>query len=318
MNANQIEAHFYLPPGVHSADAYKLISAETDFLSIIKEVACTFGVEFKLETQALSEGGIRQTWKAIGKNAPQISLVLSIVAIIIAMKPQCDAELIELQKQETQLHIQYLKRQLAEDITPESEQVTNAAQEIGSTLKIVRRRSNFYQAICEEEKITSVSFSVFEEDTRIEEPTVVLRTEFADFIALSGELPTEIDEDAVIGIVSPVLCKGKYKWKGEYRGSIIEFWLQDKAFEEMVLRKEVEFHSGTAIKCVLEMRSKINEIYDITTTGYHVRLVKSILDDDYEFTTKSGKFYEIKKQHSKNQLNLFQNTAWHENPSDKK
>lgn len=306
MNANQIEIHYFLPEGVHSADAFKLVKAETEFITIIKEIALTFGVEFKLETQALTEGGIKQIWKAIGDNAPQISLILSIVAIVIALQPKADEELIKLQKEETQLHIQLLKKELAvTETSPESETISMAAEELSSTLKIVRRRSNFYQALYDEEKITSVSYSIFENNTPIKEPTSVDRIKFPEYIALTGELPSEVDEDAIIGIISPVLVKGRYKWKGEYKGAFIEFWIQDKKFKESVLRKEVEFHSGTAINCVMEIKIKVDEIGDISNAGYYVKVVKSFLDEDYEFITESGRKLAAEKNYNKNQLGLF-------------
>ncbi len=306
MNANQIEIHYFLPEGVHSADAFKLVKAETEFISIIKEIALTFDVEFNLETQAVTEGGIKQIWKAIGDNAPQISLIISIVALVIALQPKGDEELISLQKEKTQLQIQLLKKEMAViETSPEPEKIINAAEEISSTLKIVRRRSNFYQALYDEEKIISVSYSIFEERTPIKEPTFVVRNDFPKYIALSGELPAEVDEDAIIGIISPVLIKGRYKWKGEYKGAFIEFWIQDKKFKESVLRKEVEFHSGTAINCVMEIKIKVDEIGDISNAGFYVKIVKSILDEDYEFITESGRKLAAEKKHNENQLELF-------------
>jgi hypothetical protein len=306
MNDNQIEIHYFLPEGVHSADAYKLVEAETEFISIIKEIALTFDVKFKLEVQALTEGGIKQIWNAIGDNAPQISLILSIVAIVIVLQPKGDEELIRLQKEESQLQIQLLKKELAViETSPEPVKINRAAEELSSTLKIVRRRSNFYKALYDEEKISSVSYSVFAKNIPIKKPTYVDRNEFPQYIALSGELPAEVDEDAIIGIISPVLKKGRFKWKGEYNGTFIEFWIQDKKFKESVLRKEVEFHSGTAINCVMEIKIKVDEIGDISNAGYYVKIVKSILDEDYEFITKSGRKLEAEKNYNKIQMNLF-------------
>jgi hypothetical protein len=306
VNANQIEIHYFLPEGVHSADAFKLVKAETEFISIIKEISLTFNVEFKLETQAVTEGGIKQIWKAIGNNAPQISIILSIVAIVIALLPKGDEELIKLQKEKNQLQIQLLKKELNENnSSPKGDRINNAADEISSTLKIVRRRSNFYQALYDEEKITSVSYSIFEENAPIKEPTTVDRNDFRKYIALTGELPAEVDEEAIIGIISPVLVKGRYKWRGEYKGAFIEFWIQDKNFKESVLRKEVEFHSGTAIKCEMEIKIKVDEIGDVSNAGYYVKIVKSILDEDYEFITESGRKHAAGKNYNRNQLDLF-------------
>lgn len=308
MNYNEIEIHYYLPEGIHSADAYQIAKAENEFISLIKELGQLLEIDFKLETEALSEGGIRQKWKAFGKNSGQIGCLLAIVGIVIALRPQTDRELIELQKEESRLHIEYLKKQLEEasEEEPSEDEVIEAAKEASSTIKVTRRRSNFFQAIQREEKISAVSFSVLEDGAPIREPTQIDRPEFPDYIALTGELPTELDENAEIGIISPVLTKGRFKWKGEYGGQFIEFWIQDKKFKESVLRKQIEFHNGTAIKCVLEMKIKVDEIGDLSKAGYYVKVVKQVVDEGFEFTTESGRNYLAKKEYEKNQLNLFE------------
>jgi hypothetical protein len=301
---NQIEIHYFLPVGVHSADAFAIAKAESEFIHLIKEVACHLDISLKLETQAISEGGIIQKWKAFDANAAGIGCVIGIMSLIMTILPDSDEELIDLQKEEARLHIQLLKKELSASESPSRELIEETAGEISSDIKIVKRRSNFYQAIQSEAKIEAIELTPIEDETPTDEPVRVERNEFSDFIALTGELPTEIDEDAVIEIISPVLKKGRFKWKGYYKDALIEFWLQDKEFKESVLRKEVDFHSGTAIGCVLEMRIKVDEVGIVSRAGYYVKVVKTVLEYESEKITTSGEEYLIQQETEKAQLKL--------------
>lgn len=305
MKPNQIEIHYFLPEGIHSADAFAIANAESEFIHLIKEVASHLGLSFKLETQAISEGGIIQKWKVFNANAGGIGCLIALTSLLIDLRPDGDSELIDLQKEEAHLSIQLLKKQLEEYDQISDEQKEEAAAELSTDIKIVKRRSNFYQAIQSENKIEAIEVTACEDDTPTDEPVRVERDEFSSFIALTGELPTEIDENAIIEIISPVLKKGKFKWKGYYNGILIDFWLQDKDFKESVLRKEVDFHSGTAIDCVLEMKIKVDEVGVISTSGYYVKVVKKILEYESEKITKSGEEYFAHQESEKAQLKLF-------------
>lgn len=307
MKANEIEVHYYLPDGVHSANAFAMAKAETEFIYLFKEIASQLDIELQLEATALSEGGIVQKWKAFNKHsAGGVSCVIAALALIASLVPKGDRELIELSKQEKRLSIELMQKQLEEDQEPESEIIEEAAIEISQNIKVVRRRSNFYQAIQSEEKIEAVEFTRKEDNEPIDKPIRINRPEFANFIALTGTLPTEIDGSATIEIISPVLKKGRFKWKGYYKGAPIDFWLQDKKFKESVLRREVDFHSGTTIDCVLEMKIKIDEIGVISTAGYYVKVVKEIRDQTSAITTESGESYYAEIAAEEDQFKLFE------------
>lgn len=307
MHSSEIEIHYYLPEGVHAADAFLIARAESEFIHIIREVAHVLEIDFSLETEALAQGGLRQAWKAFGKNSGQIGCLLTLVTLIITLRPQNDQELVALQKEEARLHIEELKNQLAKDQynNPSADVIKAGAIEISNNIKIVKRRSNFYESIVKEKKINSITFSCSEDGNNINYQTSVKRQEFNNFIALTGKLPSKIDEDALIYIISPVLRKGRFKWKGEYKGENIEFWINDRKFKEAVLKKRVDFHSGTAIKCILEIKIKVDEVGHLSNSGYFVSLVKSVVDEDHNYLTESGKTYEARIKFEKNQMRLF-------------
>jgi hypothetical protein len=74
----------------------------------------------------------------------------------------------------------------------------------------------------------------------------------------SVELPIEIDENAQIEIVAPVLRKGKTRWKGIYNEEFINFFMDDPIYNDAVLAKQISFKSGDVITCVLEIHRELN------------------------------------------------------------
>lgn len=311
MEPNEIEIHYYLSDGSHSANAFTIARAEIEFISLIRDLAESLDVKLELETQALTEGGIKQVWKAFGKNSGQIACLLSLAALIITLVPKGDRELIELQKEATRLEIEKLKKDLGKEeelpaeAPPPNLDIQSAAEELNNDLKIVRRRSHFYSYIQSEDKISSVSFTKRRDQEPTDDPIRVERAAFSNYIALTGELPTIRDSSAVIEIISPVLKKGKFKWKGYYKGQFIEFWVKDKKFKESVIRKQYEFKNGTSIECVLEMKQKIDEVGSVWVSSYHVMLVKKVIDEDSEETTPQGDKYYTQIKNEEKQLKLF-------------
>jgi hypothetical protein len=306
-SANQFEVHYHIDGGEHTADAFILARAETEFIHLIREVSALAGIEVQLDAQALEAGGIRQIWKALGRNGPQISILLSLVGIVISLRPQTDQELVALQKEEAKLHIEALRREMAQATgSLPSAELADAAREIGSDLKVVRRRSSFYHAISAEKRISSVSYSLRKDGAWVQDLGSTDRHQFAEFVRFTGELQPEVDENATIGIISPVLKKGRYKWKGEYKGEYIEFWLQDEAFRESVFNKSVQFHSGAAIVCVLQIRLAVDEVGCLVRSGYYVKLVKEVVADGFQYTTEGARKLEQRKQRERQQMKLFE------------
>jgi hypothetical protein len=145
--------------------------------------------------------------------------------------------------------------------------------------------------------------------TKVEESKFIARTEFDKFVIESDELKSEIDETATIEIISPVLKKGKYKWKGVYGkiGEAVDFYMKDKIFKQSVIAEGIEFKNGTFIDCILEKSRKINEIGEIYTSAYSVL---TVLKKHYENTvaeTPQGKRFRKEKEAEKQQFKLFGN-----------
>jgi hypothetical protein len=144
-------------------------------------------------------------------------------------------------------------------------------------VKFATRRSNFYKALLPYSKVTAVALGAVKGVTPVQEH-IVYREEFRTFVMTSDKQPTEVVEDALIEIVAPVISGGNLHWKGIYNGETISFAMRDKAFKDMVKRRQISFQSGDAIKCMLNVERKVDMLGDIIVTGYSVVVVITHID----------------------------------------
>ena len=119
-------------------------------------------------------------------------------------------------------------------------------------VKFATRRSNFYKTLLPYNKVTAVALCEVIDVTPVKEH-VVYREQFRTFVMTSDKQPTEVVEDALIEIVAPVITGGNLHWKGIYNGEPISFAMRDKAFKDMVKRRQVSFQAGNSIKCMLNI-----------------------------------------------------------------
>src|SRR5690606_9899280 len=130
-----------------------------------------------------------------------------------------------------------LKKELKEK-EPERITIQNLNLIIDSNPKILKHLSNYYKQLYNYPKVKKISTTKLSSNkTKVEEPKVIARTDFEKFVIESDELESEIDENATIEIISPVLKKGKYKWKGIYSkiGEAVDFYMKDKIFKQSVI-----------------------------------------------------------------------------------
>ncbi|WP_139278152.1 hypothetical protein [Pseudozobellia thermophila] len=224
-------------------------------------------------------------------------------------KSKLEQKDLKLSIEERKLNIKTLKKELKQK-EPEQITIENLNLIIDSNPKILKHLSNYYKQLYNYPKVKKISTSKLSENkTKIEEPKFISRTDFDKFVIESDDLESEIDENATIEIISPVLKKGKYKWKGVYgkSGEPIDFYMKDKVFKQSVIAEGIEFKNGTFIDCILEKSRKINEVGEIYTSSYSVL---TVLKKHYENTveeTPQGKKYRKKKEAENQQLKLFNN-----------
>lgn len=307
----KLELHYYLSDESHSMDAFVKNKAEAELLKVFKEISDILELDLSFEIEALTEGGIKEFIKILNKKKTkkQIAKILAVVGVIfsgvltniISDQFTKNPELEKSQLEESQLNIKKLKRDLEkEDITKEESTliIENLTVIISNTDKIKFFRSNFYSNLLKENKIEQISTTELDENNNpLSEEKKVSRENFNKFIVHKVKIDSEFVEDANIEIVSPVLKKGKMKWRGYYDSKPISFNLLDSDFRNSVLNREVSFQNGTSIKCLLEIEKEMDDEGNIKTTEINVFDVSSIFEGETTIITKRGKeIIEEKKQ----------------------
>lgn len=309
-----LELHYYLREGGHSMDAVRHNKAEAEFLAVFAEVAQLLKIPIQVEALAKMEGGIRDWWKAVGVSKDQLTFILAVVVFIFSRfpastaDPQTEAynrEAARLTVEEKKLNIDRLRRELDKmdkGKSPPPEAVEQAASAIGSSLKVIARRSTFYKTLLKDDKVIAVSFAsqdVKDHAGRVE------RADFFRFVLPTDKLPTEVVENAVIEVVAPVFRDGNHHWKGVYDGETISFVMSDAEFKKSLLRGEQTFQHGTTIECVLLVHRKFDELGDIVVTGHTVQIVVSKKDNERTIQTPQGKRRKLNVQMAAGQNDLF-------------
>ena len=310
--ANKIELHYFLRDETHTMNAFIRNECEKELLTIFKEVILSLDIEIDIESEAFKEGGLKEIWKFLGKNGVQITLVLTVFGLVLSRIPVENKELVKLQIENLELDNE-LKRQELKKIKNEvkteeelTEEVVNRVLEIlDKDYKIIWHKSNFYKKLNFYPKVTKLTTQRLNEGNEpVENERTIERSQFGSFILRSDTFPPNIDEEAVIDIISPVLKKGNFNWKGFYKGDIINFEMNDQTFKNSVLNKEIEFINGTAIKCVLQQSRKIDETGLVKVVQNKVMTVVEIITGDNYVATEQGKKYKRDKESKKDQLKL--------------
>jgi hypothetical protein len=310
IHGNKLELHYYLLEDSHSINAFIRNECEKELLSIFKEVIASLDLKIKIESEAFKEGGLREIWKFIGENGIQLTLVIAILNTILSRVPVENTELIKIQIENLKidnelkrLELQKIKKEVSseEEISPDV--IDRTMKILDNDFKIARYKSNFYKKLNADQKVTKFSTTKLDNQSKpIDQEITVDRSQFKNFILHSNELPPNIDENASIDIISPVLKKGSFKWKGFYKGEIINFEMKDQIFNELVLSKSIEFINGTTIKCVLHQKRKLGDTGLEKIYKNKVMTVFDVISSEHDIHTEQGKKYKRLQDQKNNQL----------------
>ncbi len=293
----KFELHYFLDKGSHSIDAIARLDAETELLSIISEISRHFNIDVIVESEALSEGGVRNRWTFVSKEditivLAALSLILQIYAIIPSEKEE---RLKDLQIENLELQNKKLEAELAQMGVDEDrvEEVVQKVTDLEQTPKVRKRKSNLYSTVNSVEKVTDLGFSILDQDNeQIFSEIVIPKSFFKRFILQSNLLPDETDESAVIEIVSPVLKEGKAKWRGIYNDESISFNMKDSDFKKDVMMGKETFQHGTLIEAVLVIEKELDQVGEEKITNRSVITVLKKIDGNKSFETSQGKAYK--------------------------
>ncbi|MEA5243537.1 hypothetical protein ACXITX_23660 [Vibrio parahaemolyticus] len=311
-HSTKLQMHYYLENGSHSMDAIARNKCESEVLAIVQEIAKVLNTQIVIEAEVWKEGGLRDIWAFTNANAAVISVIVSIAGIVISRIPTTDPELEQLQKEdlklsilERRINLAKLQKEVEEDkVTQDT--VEKVASLVDTNYKVVTRKSNFYKQLNNTPKITKVGINGLDkEGEEAFKEAMVQRSDFKRFILHSNSLPVQIEDNAVIEIISPVLRNGRHKWKGIYKGESISFSMNDQDFKRDVLSEQISFTHGAAIKCVLHIHRKLDEVGDVVVTGYSVDTVIENGQESVFQETMQGKKYRHQKALKDAQQDLF-------------
>jgi hypothetical protein len=307
----KFEIHYYLENDIHSMDAFVKNKAEFELLKIFSEISDSLELDLTFEIEALKEGGIREFIKVLKNKKTRKKLVgvLAFIGVIfsgvminvISDNLNKDKELEKLQKEELNLQIKKLERDLESDNISDGDTaliIENLTILISNVDKIKLHKSNFYTSLLTESKIEKISTTELDDDYKpLSEERFVYRDDFKKHMIDKIKIDPEYIEDANIQIVAPVLNNGNMKWKGYYGSKPISFNLHDSDFKNSVLNREVSFSNGTSIKCSLEFEKEMDNEGNIKIVDVNVYDVVNVFEGEKIFITKKGKqIIEDKRQ----------------------
>lgn len=302
---DKFEIHYFLKPNSHSLDAIIQNRCEAEFLAIAYEIAKSLDLDITLNAEALREGGLKEVWEVIGKNSNQISVLLIALTAVFSYLAIPDTDLNELQKENLRLQNYQLKQEILSNDLKEKD-VLIPLEAANRNSKIITRRSNFYKLLHSSPEVKKVGFTNFNSNNKTKKTELIIgRPSFIHFIQRSNKLPVEIDENALIEIVAPVLREGSAKWKGIYKDEQIGFHMMDHIYREAVLNKKISFIRGHSIKCILEIHRELNETGEIIIKKYSVKTVLETLQNDLSQETNSGKKHRKAKAIAGEQNDFF-------------
>lgn len=317
---NVFEVHYYLKDNQHVMDAEILNHCERELLRVLRRLSILFSLDdFRIETEALKEGGIKKTFTIISNNQFLSVLVAGILIqfFVIASKPLehiiddafQDKELIFLEKEYLKSGIEKNKKQQELDSIPKQKTELDK-EDIRRKLdskegkkhkqQINKARSKFYQDLEVEERVLQIGYSFFNQDFDKRKPEqVVERVHFHNFVFCDESLPPIIDEEAKIEIISPVLeANMSYPWKGRYKGKVHNFRMKSKDFMEEVEEKRMSFQKGSTLLCHLSIDRKFNRKGEEVLKDYNIlHVLKHTVSQFSEYVeTDDGKKLRKKKK----------------------
>lgn len=286
--SNSLQFHYYFRDSSHSINSLLRNECEKELLYIFKEISETLGLQLDLETLPAQEGGFKETWKFLGKNSAQISLIVSIAAIIISRFPIENKELTTLQIENLKLDNE-LKRKELEKLNLEflqdneeigQETLVDSVEIVNKNYKVSWRKSNLYKKLNNYQKVDYIDVVRLQDEKPVGTARKVLRNQFSKFILGSDELPKLELENVKIDVISPAIKRGKFRWKGFYDNSIINFHMDDFDFSSKVLNGQIHFSNRYSIEVEMYQERKINQDGNIMVTNSVVTKVNASIEGE--------------------------------------
>lgn len=287
---NQLELHYYFYDHSHEIDAIVRNECEKELLHVFYEIIENLELKVKVETSPPKDGGFVEIWKFVGENADVIALVVSLVDLILSRYPIENKKLTQLQIENLELDNQLKREELRKlgikniDVVDDSK-LKQIIDFLLTNYKIIWRRSNFFKKMTQYRKINKISFRKLLNFNKVDEEQTVLRLgDFENFILFNEEIPDVLDKEEFIDVISPVLKRGRFRWKGFWDNQIIDFHVEDEYFMNLIYDGKIRLNNKVKLKVKLNYSRKIDDNGKIKITKYYVSKIISyfIGNDEYQ------------------------------------
>lgn len=316
LQANTIELHYWLDNQSHIIDANIQNKCERELLDILNNIADNLGFTVTVETMPLANGGIIRWFRlkarafkkaAKGKESAIYVAIATTLATSIFITPiTTSIETIVQQAIEKVFDDDEVKELQKENLKLDVEIKQEMLKQIKFQNKLEIKRSNFYEELNKEMHLTQISIGTTDENfVSIIPEQSVQKTNFQSYIITTKDLPSDIIDGAVIEIISPVLKKGDYKWRGIYEGETVAFNMKSNEFKTLVQTGAIQFTNGSAIKCLLEIKKSIDSNGDEKTTEYNIVRVDEYFKNEKPIETPEGRKNRQTKEAERMQGKLF-------------
>ncbi len=257
----KVQIHYYFYDDTsHSMDALVRNKAEREILKAIQRISEILGVELQIETEAYQKGSLIEVIAILGISRVLLEPIMPAINNIITHYFTKSPE-------ERRLDLETKKEQLQ---ALRIDNLTNSENLLGDK-EIDKLISNYYSKINNYDKVKKIGFKNSNEN----EEYIVERKDFVKFILEDHQDVETVD--AQIAIISPILTKQRYKWKGLYNFYAIDFSMADKTFKDDVARGKYNFSNGTAIDCSLEIKTTYDEDGEKKNVSYSVKEVYNVI-----------------------------------------
>jgi hypothetical protein len=303
-----IQLHYWFKDELQGIDAFVQNRSEYEFLSIIKEIASILEIHINIQVLPYTALGVRRCFEIsfaareskIRKVAYQtiFSSLVTLYSSSTIEKPNTKAinQLFEKAVKATKLKglEEFAKQQQLRLFKLD---ITQKQQRLLESTKLIKRRSNLYEALISYTRMDKISFLIEDQDHNpLSKATYIPADTFDKFILTSNILDPIVIDETVIEIIAPVLKMGNYKWKGVYDGEVHDFNMLSTEFKTLVLSGRIEFKNGSAIKCCLEICKKINNQGEEEITRYNILRVDNYFDKEKPIETPEGRKHKYKKR----------------------
>ncbi len=310
--SNKFQLRYSFDDESHAMNAIVRNICERELLQIFNEVINVLDLDIELECDAFTERGLHASWKFAGENNAQVTLVLAAIFEYLDQSLSDNKDELSAQMDNLKRDNKLIKAQLKEltaDMEGEKAATDELVQKVVAVLnqdyKLIWYRSNFFKKVNAYSKVVKINTARLNEDNKVIGATKTInKKQFQRFILRSDKLPPNVDENASIELIAPVLREGKYQWKGLYNGDVINFEMGDDSFKASIYAKQIDFAHGSTVQCVLSQTQKMDELGQVKITRNEVITVIEYNVKDGVKETEQGKKFKKVKEVKMSQLTL--------------